>query len=71
MLIALNLNEILSILGINILGGGTTVQALPVQLEESHVLVIILSALAMSFVATLYPAFQASKTQPAEVLRNE
>ena len=70
-LIALNLNEILSILGINILGGGTTVQALPVQLEESHVLVIILSALAMSFVATLYPAFQASKTQPAEVLRNE
>lgn len=70
-LIALNLNGILSVLGINILGGGITVQTLPVQLEASHVLVIILSALAMSFVATLYPAFQASKTQPAEVLRNE
>lgn len=70
-LIALNLNEILSILGLNILGGGYAVQALPVQLEALNVLVIALSALAMSFVATLYPAFQASKTQPAEVLRNE
>jgi len=25
----------------------------------------------MSFVATLYPAYQASLTQPAEVLRHE
>jgi len=32
---------------------------------------IITAALVMSFVATLYPAYQASTTQPAEVLRNE
>lgn len=70
-LIALNLNEILDVLGVNILGGGYAVQALPVQLEPNNVVVIICSALAMSFIATLYPAFQASKTQPAEVLRNE
>ena len=70
-LIALNLNEILALLGLNILGGSTLVQALPVQLEPINVVVIVLSALAMSFLATLYPAFQASKTQPAEVLRNE
>lgn len=70
-LTALNLNDILSALGVNILGGGYAVQALPVQLETINVLVIALSALAMSFVATLYPAYQASKTQPAEVLRNE
>lgn len=70
-ILALNLNDILSILGVNILGGGYAVQALPVQLEPINVLVIALSALGMSFVATLYPAFQASKTQPAEVLRNE
>jgi lipoprotein-releasing system permease protein len=70
-LVALNLNEILSMLGLNILGGGYTIQALPVELEASNVVVIVLSALAMSFIATLYPAFQASKTQPAEVLRNE
>jgi lipoprotein-releasing system permease protein len=70
-LVALNLNEILSILGLNILGGGYAIQALPVQLEVKNVVVIVISALAMSFIATLYPAFQASKTQPAEVLRNE
>lgn len=70
-LITLNLNEILATLGLNILGGGYTVQALPIQLDPINVLVIVFSALAMSFIATLYPAFQASKTQPAEVLRNE
>jgi len=70
-LIALNLNEILATFGLNILGGGYAVQALPVQLQPENVLVIIVCALAMSFIATLYPAFQASKTQPAEVLRNE
>ncbi len=70
-LLALNLNEILALLGLNILGGGYAVQALPIKLELLNVVVIALSALAMSFIATLYPAFQASKTQPAEVLRNE
>lgn len=70
-LTALNLNEILSTLGLNILGDGYAIQDLPVQLELVNVVVIILSALMMSFIATLYPAFQASKTQPAEVLRNE
>ncbi len=70
-LIALNLNEILAVFGVNILGGGYAIQALPVQLEPINVVVIIFSALAMSFIATLYPAFQASKTQPAEVLSNE
>lgn len=70
-LIALNLNEILATLGLNILGGGYAVQALPVKLELNNVVVIVFSALVMSFIATLYPAYQASKTQPAEVLRNE
>ena len=70
-LIALNLNEILATLGLNILGGGYAVQALPIKLELINVVVIVFSALAMSFIATLYPAYQASKTQPAEVLRNE
>ena len=68
---ALNLNEILAIFGVNILGGGSLMQALPIQLELINVVAIVTSALIMSFLATLYPAFQASKTQPAEVLRNE
>lgn len=70
-LVALNLNEILALLGLNILGGGYAMQALPIKLELINVIVIVISALAMSFLATLYPAYQASKTQPAEVLRNE
>jgi lipoprotein-releasing system permease protein len=70
-LIALNLNEILATFGLNILGAGYAAQSLPVQLDVYNVVVIVLSALAMCFFATLYPAFQASKTQPAEVLRNE
>jgi lipoprotein-releasing system permease protein len=70
-LIALNLNDILATFGVNILGAGYAAQSLPVQLDVYNVVVIVLSALAMCFFATLYPAFQASKTQPAEVLRNE
>ena len=70
-LIALNLNDLLATFGLNILGAGYGEQSLPVKLESINVAVILLSALVMTFLATLYPAFQASKTQPAEVLRNE
>lgn len=68
-ILALNLNNILLVIGVNLFGFG--VQDLPIKLEWLDVLTIILSALAMSFLATLYPAYQASTTQPAQVLRNE
>jgi lipoprotein-releasing system permease protein len=68
-ILALNLNNILLVVGANLFGLG--MQDLPVKLEWLDVLTIILSALAMSFLATLYPAYQASTTQPAQVLRNE
>lgn len=67
----LNINTVLSLFGVNVLGNGFVMQTLPIDLQYSQVLIIILSALAMSFSATLYPAYRASKTQPAEVLRNE
>lgn len=70
-LLALNLNTILGFLGVNIFGAGYASQTLPVQIEPQQIFIILLSALIMSFIATLYPAFRASKTQPAEVLRNE
>jgi len=70
-LLALNLNGLLSFFGISILGAGYGDQNLPMQLEISNVVMIVLSALAMSFIATLYPAYRASTTQPAEVLRHE
>ena len=68
-LLTLNLNSIVSVLGVNLLGVG--MQHLPIQLEIADVLTIVLAALAMSFTATLYPAYKASTTHPAEVLRNE
>ncbi|WP_068547109.1 lipoprotein-releasing ABC transporter permease subunit [Thalassotalea crassostreae] len=67
----LNINTVLSAFGVNILGSGFVMQTLPVDLQFSQVLTIIVSALVMSFTATLYPAYRAAKTQPAEVLRNE
>lgn len=42
---------------------------LPSQLLMSDVLMVTFSGLLMSFLATLYPAYRASKVQPAEALR--
>lgn len=43
----------------------------PAELHWDDVSVIVISALLMSMIATLYPAWRASKTQPAEALRYE
>jgi len=37
----------------------------------SEVALVCFAALGVSFIATLYPAYRASKIQPAEVLRYE
>lgn len=44
---------------------------LQTQIELSEVFMVCLAALLISFLATLYPAYRASKIQPAEVLRYE
>ena len=44
---------------------------LPSQLQLEDVMVIICVALSISFLATIYPAWRASRTQPAEALRYE
>jgi lipoprotein-releasing system permease protein len=44
---------------------------LPSKLDWHNVLHVSLAALGMSFVATIYPAWRASKIQPAEALRYE
>lgn len=44
---------------------------LPSQLRMEDVGVIVAVALSISFLATLYPAWRASRTQPAEALRYE
>jgi len=42
---------------------------LPSQLIWGDVMIIISVALLISFFATIYPAYKASRTQPAEALR--
>ena len=47
------------------------ITGLPTQLEPSDVTIIAIVALVMAFVATLYPAWRAARTAPAEALRYE
>ena len=44
---------------------------LPSQLQAQDVLMVCGAALVLSFLATLYPAWRAARTQPAEALRYE
>lgn len=73
---ALNVSEIVGalekLLGIHFLSPDVYfISYLPAQLMWQDVAVISVSGLLMSFMATLYPAWRASRTQPAEALRYE
>lgn len=70
-ILTFNLNAITAALGVNLLGAGYTTQSLPIDMRWQDILFISGSALLMSFLATLYPAYRASLTQPAEVLSHE
>ncbi|MBC7990152.1 MAG: lipoprotein-releasing ABC transporter permease subunit [Luteimonas sp.] len=47
------------------------ITGLPTELNSDDVVTIALVALAMAFVATIYPAWRAARTAPAEALRYE
>jgi lipoprotein-releasing system permease protein len=47
------------------------ITGLPTDMQASDIVIIAIVALAMAFVATLYPAWRASRTAPAEALRYE
>ncbi|SEK31711.1 lipoprotein-releasing system permease protein [Colwellia chukchiensis] len=66
--LTLNLNSLLNFFGVSLLAAG---QALPITLAPANILAIVMAALSMSLLATLYPAYRAAQTQPAKVLRNE
>ncbi len=67
LVVVYNLNEILHAVGLNLFGQ----QSLPVIISFSTLSMIILGAILMSFIATLYPAKKAAEVRPAEVLRYE
>ena len=45
------------------------ISSLPSELQGADVALVVGAALALSFLATLYPAWRAAQTQPAEALR--
>jgi lipoprotein-releasing system permease protein len=50
---------------------GTYFDSVPSDVRYADIFIIVLVALMISFLATLYPAWRAASLQPAEVLRNE
>ena len=47
------------------------ITGLPTRMEPSDVTIIAIVSLAMAFLATIYPAWRAARTAPAEALRYE
>jgi lipoprotein-releasing system permease protein len=75
-LLTLNLEHILhaieTVLGVQLLPEDVYyITGLPTELRAEDVCAIAAVALAMAFVATIYPAWRASRTPPAEALRYE
>ncbi|MDH1261533.1 lipoprotein-releasing ABC transporter permease subunit [Pseudomonas sp. GD03944] len=75
-LAALNISAMIaaleSVLGIKFLNADVYfIDYLPSQLMWADVLQVCGAALVLSFLATLYPAWRAARTQPAEALRYE
>jgi len=71
-LLAANLNEFMSTIGLNLLAqasGGA--RLLPVLFDWTQIALIIFGAITLSLLATLYPAFRAANVKPAEALRYE
>ena len=67
LILANYINEVMSLVGLSLLGGMT----LPVKFEITGLIILATLSVLLSFIATLYPAKQAAKVMPAEVLRYE
>lgn len=67
LLVATYLNEIVSAVGVDLtmISG----QGLPVLMQPVQISTIVVSAILLALLATLYPAARAARTQPSEALR--
>lgn len=68
-LLTANLNTLTSIAGINLLG--VPGMGLPIEINPLKVIVILLFAVVLSLLASIYPAKKAASLKPADVLRYE
>jgi lipoprotein-releasing system permease protein len=66
LLVSLFLNDIMTLVG-----GGFTVGSggLPVSIQAGQIFLIAVAAIALTILATVYPALRAAHTQPSEALR--
>ena len=74
--LTLNLNAILQgiekLFGVQLLPEDVYyITGLPTDMQTPDIVIIVCAALLMAFLATLYPAWRASRTAPAEALRYE
>ncbi|WP_061012035.1 lipoprotein-releasing ABC transporter permease subunit LolC [Photobacterium leiognathi] len=67
-LVAHNLNSILSVLGVDLASIGGM---LPSVIEPLQILLVILGAISLSLLATVFPSYRAAAVRPAEALRYE
>lgn len=67
-LFASNINVILSTLGLSLFTVGGS---LPTQVEPLQVFIVIVLAILLSLLATVFPSYRAAVVQPAEALRYE
>ena len=72
LLLCLYLNQIMQLLGIHIMvNPAYDSTGLPIVIQAQQVLLTAISAILMSFLATIYPALTAAKMQPAEILKHD
>ncbi|EOX4227204.1 FtsX-like permease family protein, partial [Vibrio cholerae] len=67
-LLAANLNSLMEALGVALFSVGGS---LPVAIDPPQIVLVIVLAIVLSLLATLFPAYRASSVQPAEALRYE
>lgn len=67
-LLASNLNQVLEFMGVALFAIGGE---LPIVIDPTQILFVILLAILLSLAATLFPSYRASSVRPAEALRYE
>jgi lipoprotein-releasing system permease protein len=67
-LLADHLNEILDLIGVNLVATGGS---LPIVIAPLQIAIVVVLTVLLSIVATLYPSWRASVVKPAEALRYE
>jgi lipoprotein-releasing system permease protein len=66
--LAMNLNTVLEVMGVALFSFGGS---LPILINPIQIVVVVVLAIALSLIATVFPSYRASSVKPAEALRYE